>query len=489
LEDNAFNDIDGSWQVVGGRRRKPQEKARLTVSSFKELLFRRAKGKCFKCLLPDHRVAQCTNLAKCLLCGESGHKARWCKVEKEGARASGVGVSVRVSKEAASAPAARPVKVGGMSAPASFADERPAMVCAAAPRSAAIAEAERRLARLGVVAVEVGRCPDLELADVGRLIARHFRISESSVSVTMRAAGEYLLVFSGVSACNMAVQWQGAVNVGPASFMLSPWMRFRGARAGKLCFKARVCIEGVPADAHQVEAIRGLFGATDIIEGIDSSVNSKEESACCTVWVWMENVAKLARRGRLDLEEPLELESPLLHFPELGIEAEQPVRMGPVRTLSYDVLLHLDRVLDYSVSPPSSPESHVSYHSDVSGIPSDVSMTPACPTTWAYRWFLGFEAGPFPPPPPRASAHSRLRFPDGRDGDGGGGAGANDQSGRRGQGSGDGRRSRGEQQDGGGRSTAPSGRHGGFYRQLEGLQVGPTPAGPVVAGESGTTQA
>jgi hypothetical protein len=271
--------------------------------------------------------------------------------------------------------------------------------------------------------------------------------------------------------------------------MLSPWTRFRGARAGKLCFKARVCIEGVPADAHQVEVIRGLFGAADIIEGIDSSVNCKEESACCTVWVWMENVAKLARRGRLDLEEPLELESPLLHFPELGIEAEQPVRMGPVRTLSYDVLLHLDRVLDYSVSPPSSPESHVSYHNDVSGIPSDVSMTPACPTTWAYRWFLGFEAGPFPPPPPRASAHSRLRFPDGRDGDGGGGAGANDQSGRRGQGSGDGRRSRGEQQDGGGRSTAPSGRHGGFYRQLEGLQVGPTPAGPVVAGESGTTQA
>jgi hypothetical protein len=44
-----------------------------------------------------------------------------------------------------------------------------------------------------------------------------------------------------------------------------------------------VCIEGVPADAHQVEAIRGLFGATDIIEGIDTAINCKEESACCTV--------------------------------------------------------------------------------------------------------------------------------------------------------------------------------------------------------------
>jgi hypothetical protein len=212
----------------------------------------------------------------------------------------------------------------------------------------------------------------------------------------MRAAGEFLLVFDSVEARNAAVQWQGAVNAGAVAFMLSPWTRFRGAHANKLFYKARVCIEGVPADAHQVEVIRGLFGATDIIEGIDTGINCKEETACCTVWVWMENVATLARRGRLDLEEPLEVESPLFHFPELGIEADRPRRAGPPKSLSYDVLLHLDRVLDYSGSPPSSPESHVSYHSDISGMPSEGSSTPAGPTTWGYRWFLGFEAGTFP---------------------------------------------------------------------------------------------
>jgi hypothetical protein len=223
------------------------------------------------------------------------------------------------------------------------------------------------------------------LADVARIIARHFRLHESEVNVSMRAVGEFLLIFDSVQARNAAVQWQGAVSAGPVSFMLSPWTRFRAARAGKLCFKARVCIEGVPADAHQVETIRGLFAATDIIDCIDSNITCKEESACCRVWVWMENVATLARRGRLDLEEPLEVESPLYHFPELGIEADRPTRTGPLKTLAYDVLLHLDRVLDYSGSPPSSPETHISSHSDVSGLPSDVSMTPACPTTWGYR--------------------------------------------------------------------------------------------------------
>jgi hypothetical protein len=80
--------------------------------------------------------------------------------------------------------------------------------------------------------------------------------------------------------------------------MLSPWTRFREARAGKLSYKVRVCIEGVQADAHKVETIRGLFGAADIIDSLDPSINCKEESACCRVWVWTANVASLARRGR-----------------------------------------------------------------------------------------------------------------------------------------------------------------------------------------------
>jgi hypothetical protein len=128
--------------------------------------------------------------------------------------------------------------------------------------------------------------------------------------------------------------------------MLSPWTRFREARASKMFYKARVCLEGVPADAHQVEAIRGLFGATDFIKRIDDIVNSKEELACCKVWVWMENVASLTRRGRLDIEEPIEVDSPLFHFPELGMEVDPPARTGPLKTLRYDILLHLDRVLD-----------------------------------------------------------------------------------------------------------------------------------------------
>ncbi|KAM0918589.1 hypothetical protein ACQ4PT_008744 [Festuca glaucescens] len=299
-----------------------------------------------------------------------------------------------------------------MEAPARCAEDRPALVRVAALRSAAIAEEERRLTRLGVVAVIVGWCPDMELPDVARAFARHFRLLEDVVQVTLLALGEFLIVFSTVAARNATVQWQGAVPFDRVLFMVSPWSRFRKATAGRLSYKVRVYSEGIPPSAHNWEVVKGLFDSSVIFDSIDNSLNSKEDSACFKVWVWMANVGSLARRGMLDLEEPLEVDSPLLHFPELGILADRPVRSGPVKTLSYNIILHLDRVLDYSGSPSSSPESHASFHINVSGLPSETSSTPEYPITWGYRWYLGYEAVTFPPS--RASAHSRLSFPDGR---------------------------------------------------------------------------
>jgi hypothetical protein len=97
------------------------------MSQFKALLFRKARGKCFKCLSPEHRVAECRNLAKCLLCGEFGHKARWCpgeQVKKTGRPAAGVQVSeaaavLRAARAADSSTASQAVKrkkLGGMEA-------------------------------------------------------------------------------------------------------------------------------------------------------------------------------------------------------------------------------------------------------------------------------------------------------------------------------------------------------------------------------------
>jgi hypothetical protein len=119
----------------------------------------------------------------------------------------------------------------------------------------------------------------------------------------------------------------------------------------------------------------------------------------------------------------VEIDSPIMHFPELGIFDDIPKRVGPVRLLRHPVLLHLDQVHDYATSPDSSPDNNCSFMSDVSGLPFDPSSGGEI-TKWHYRWYLGYEAGAFPPAPPHGSVHSRICFPGTNGGDDAGAGGA-----------------------------------------------------------------
>jgi hypothetical protein len=59
-----------------------------------------------------------------------------------------------------------------------------------------------------------------------------------------------------------------------------------------------------------------LFRPNVILDSIDDVCCSEEETACFKVWIWTDNVNKIATKGVLRLEEPFEVDSPLMHFPE-----------------------------------------------------------------------------------------------------------------------------------------------------------------------------
>ncbi|XBI50352.1 hypothetical protein VPH35_113771 [Triticum aestivum] len=151
-----------------------------------------------------------------------------------------------------------------------------------------------------------------------------------------------------------------------------------------------------------------------------SKACSEEESGCIRLWVWMDDATKLRTRGIMRLEEPRERDSPDMHYPDIGMFDDVPLRWGQVKLLAHNVLIHLDRVIYFTRRSSSSPESFGSDGSDVSGLPSEISSTPPWLMHWGYRWYLCYEASEFPPPPPRTSAHSRLRFPDAGGDDGAG---------------------------------------------------------------------
>lgn len=319
-----------------------------------------------------------------------------------------------------------------MEAPASDPEARRGLVIGTACRTAALADAERRLSRCAVVAVVAGSPAPFELVDVKRALALRFRIQEDAVKVSLRALGELLLIFDDAAVRDKVLGLQGPMVLGRVTFMVSPWSRFRRASPGKLLYKVRVCLEGLPEHAWDVNSVTSLFDPSMLIDGIDEEVRREEETGCFRLWVWTDAVEKLKTRGFLQLEEPQEMGSPGMHYPELNIMEEVPPRWGHVGLLGHPVLIHLDHVVDFTCPPASSPESGASSSSGMSGLPSEDGTMPSWPARWGYRWYLSYEDGDFPPPPPRQSALSRLRFPE-QGGSGGGG-------GRRTYGSGDGLR-------------------------------------------------
>jgi hypothetical protein len=163
----------------------------------------------------------------------------------------------------------------------------------------------------------------------------------------------------------------------------------------------------------------------------------KPEEECVRLWLWASDPDDIAISGTLLSEEPVVL--PEEHFADGGahlLELGMPLgamRLGPLQTMDYDVLIHVDRVLDYSPLPDS-PE-HRSMDSDISGIPDD-ELEEEWPEKLRFVWRLGVPDRR-PSPERRVLVHERL-----------GGRGR-DRSPRRGGGPG----GRGYHQ------TPPSGRH------------------------------
>jgi hypothetical protein len=268
-----------------------------------------------------------------------------------------------------------------------------AALIAGAPeaRTVVVAYADRRLSLHGVVAVVGGMQPAMEVARVAELFAARFCAPPSCVEATVHEPGKFLLYFADPATRRAALAVQGPVVMGGASFLLTPWDRLRRAMPALLQYKVRVCIEGVPEQARDIISLAPIFAGEALIDSVDEMVLCEQETACFCLWVWMENVERLAIGGVLKLEEPIKIESPLVHYPELGIYADIPSRSGPVSVFEHEVLIHLDKVVDHSTRSEGTPDSHRSYHGDVSGIPSETSSGSDGVVTWSYRWTLGQE--------------------------------------------------------------------------------------------------
>jgi hypothetical protein len=163
----------------------------------------------------------------------------------------------------------------------------------------------------------------------------------------------------------------------------------------------RVCIEGLPGHAHQIETVTPLFKAPTFINTVDPERRRDKEIGCFCLWLWTSDPDVIAKEGVLQIAEPVEVTED--YFIRLGEHGLPNLRSGPAKMLDYEVIIHIDRIEDYTSRSGSS--SNQSYQSDVSGIPDD-SFEEEWPVRHRFSWYNGVPDGQFIP---RTSVHDRIR--------------------------------------------------------------------------------
>lgn len=157
---------------------------------------------------------------------------------------------------------------------------------ACAVRTSDVKEAERDLLLHALIAVQVDARAQLTCDGVLRDALQQLHIPSHALQVSRISASTFLLRFQSPALRNTARE-RGAIAAGRSSLHLMPWGRLVGAAAarGHLFYRARVCLEGVPDHAHNVESVLHLLPKQTLVEGIDYMREREDEKGCFILWI------------------------------------------------------------------------------------------------------------------------------------------------------------------------------------------------------------
>jgi hypothetical protein len=235
-------------------------------------------------------------------------------------------------------------------------NSRPARVQAAAPRTQAVRDVEQALLARTLIGVQLDGRLRLESSLIRREAARQLSVPAFALEVERLSAASFLLKFHNQAQRNAAHRF-GSLRIRHSGLLLLPWTRQIGARAelSHFKFRVRICIEGVPRHARQLETIASLFPPSSFIDDEPCDAEKPKEEECLRLWLWTTELENIAMAGILDLEEPSTLpqENYADHLYDLGVRSGA-MRCDQAEAFGYEVIIHVDRVLEYTPLPGES---------------------------------------------------------------------------------------------------------------------------------------
>jgi hypothetical protein len=207
------------------------------------------------------------------------------------------------------------------------------------------------------------------------------------VEVSRLAGAMFLLLFDTSDRQNGA-HHRGGFCVGHVQFRLLPlWRQVSATALSRFQYKVRVCIEGFPEHVRRAGSVASLFPRPSFVDVEFCDMEKLEEEECLCLWVWTTDSEGIPITATVQVEEPVTM--PQDGYVESLIEMDMPVgaiRIDQAEALDYHLIVHVDRVLDYSPLPAS--PSHQNFTSGTSGIPDD-ELEPEWPKRYPFMWRHG----------------------------------------------------------------------------------------------------
>ncbi|CAO2034473.1 unnamed protein product [Urochloa humidicola] len=166
--------------------------------------------------------------------------------------------------------------------PPGVSDLRPQAVVAAAARTQEVREEERALELFTLVAVQRDSSIPLTCAEVLRDAPQQLGIPEHEMVVEGLSKAVFLLRFRSLQVRNAAMATH-AVQVGCCYLNIMKWSRRIGASVGRLRYRARICLEGVPRHARNAVSVAQLFSTPSFIDEVNCVVEKEEAKFCFNV--------------------------------------------------------------------------------------------------------------------------------------------------------------------------------------------------------------
>ena len=196
---------------------------------------------------------------------------------------------------------------------------------------------------------------------IGRALEKELKVPPHLLRVTAHDPEDFFVFFNLPGHKDLAVR-HGSLIVDGVPFLLEPWREDAHAVHQKWMLHVRVVIEKLPMQLWTLEGAVEVLGDKVIVDRLDSRTFERADTKLFACWVWVWNLSFIPTkrtiwkhaRGAGRVEEML------------GYSPPSRAVAPPPELLQYDLLLHMDRVEDWT---PLSPRSS---HSPQSGLPSEI---------------------------------------------------------------------------------------------------------------------